>query len=96
MVDIVEYDGTSFIEKMTKFRQEIQYESFQEDFDSMVSYMESAMKDHNVEDIVSIWHILHDMDYYLLRYASEEYDGAVTDSSDIEAYYNALQVYSKN
>ena len=55
--------------------------------------MRQAKNTHDVQYIIDIYHIAHDMDYYLLRYGPEDMAGYVQDMSTINTYYGALEVY---
>ena len=46
-----------------------------------------------VEALRNIYYIYHDMDYYLLRYAPEDFsEDMIADESTIETYYGVLDV----
>lgn len=52
-----------------------------------------AAETHEVEYAIIIYKLLHDMDYYLLRYGLEDVGKYVRDSSIISKYYGVLSVY---
>lgn len=55
--------------------------------------MEKAEETHNVEYIENIYKIVHDMDYFLLRYGPEDVGKYTKDSSMLTKYYGVLNVY---
>ncbi len=52
-----------------------------------------AKETHDVNEIVNIYEILHDMDYFLLRYGIEDVGEVVSDQSTISKYYGVLSIY---
>lgn len=63
------------------------------DFDQLIYNMEKAEETHNVEYIENIYKIVHDMDYFLLRYGPEDVGKYTKDSSMLTKYYGVLNVY---
>lgn len=49
-----------------------------------------------MENIKQIYFILHDMDYFLLRYGIEDIGKKVTDMSAVSTYYGVLEIYNNN
>lgn len=88
-----EYDGHSFISEMTELKNTVQNDELKKDFDHMIELMQSAMENRTVNDIMEIHKILHDMDYYLLRYAPDLYHGYTRDRSSLNKYYGSLYFY---
>lgn len=91
-----EYDGNAFIAEMTNLQSTIQNDVLKKDFNHMIELMQSAMENHTVNDIIEIHKILHDMDYFLLRYGPDLYIDYVSDRSSLEKYYGSLYLYQKN
>lgn len=58
--------------------------------------VKQAKETHDVNEVINIYHILHDMDYYLLRYGPEDVGQYVSDTSTINKYYGALKIYENN
>ena len=59
----------------------------------MAEYVQKAKETHDVNYILNIYRILHDMDYYLLRYGPEDVGPYVEDTSTIDIYYGILEDY---
>ncbi|MDE7268619.1 MAG: hypothetical protein K2N89_14260 [Lachnospiraceae bacterium] len=89
------FDAQNFMDLMTEMRDSLNADMLKPDFDALISNMEMAGTTHDVKYIEEIFYILHDMDYYLLRYAPEDLGAYVTDRGMISKYYGALQVYEK-
>ena len=50
---------------------------------------------HEAKYLEKVYHILHDMDYFLLRYGIEDVGKYTTDVSVVSKYYGVLIVYGK-
>ena len=49
---------------------------------------------HDVEYVKNLYHVLHDMDYFLLRYSPEAVAPYISlDTSTVTKYYGILEVY---
>ena len=55
--------------------------------------MQLAKEKRDVEYIIQIYRIVHDMDYFLFRYGIEDVGRYVDDISTISKYYGVLTVY---
>lgn len=52
------------------------------------------MKDtHDVSYLKQFYYMLHDMDYFLLRYGVESVGPGMLDKSTLAKYYGVLEVY---
>ncbi len=87
------YTAEDFIACMEKLRESTNYEDFKKDFDQLIDNMQKAEETHNVEYIETIYKIVHDMDYFLLRYGPEDVGKYTKDSSTVDKYYGVLNVY---
>lgn len=87
------YTAEDFIACMEKLRESTNCEDFKKDFDQLIDNMEKAKETHNVEYIETIYKIVHDMDYFLLRYGPEDVGKYTKDSSTVNKYYGVLNVY---
>ena len=54
-----------------------------------------AMEKHEVEYANEIYKVLHDLDYFLLRYGIEDVGKYTVDGSIVAKYYGVLTVYEK-
>lgn len=87
------FDADNFIILMQEMRDSLKSDLLKSDFDSLIENMELAKETHNVEYVKQIYYILHDMDYYLLRYGPEDVAQYTRDDSTILKYYGVLEVY---
>lgn len=67
-----QYDAEKFIDIMSEHKESTNSESLKKDFANLINYMELAKESHDVKYIKQIYEILHDMDYFLLRYGLED------------------------
>lgn len=61
--------------------------------DRLIMLTGQAKETHDVTYVREIYHIVHDMDYFLLRYAPEDVAPYVKDYGTIATYYGTLEVY---
>lgn len=87
------FDADNFMDLMIEMRDSFKSELLKEDFDNLIHYMQLAKDTHDVEYMIKIYRILHDMDYFLFRYGIEDVGKYVKDTSTISKYYGVLNVY---
>ena len=86
-------DADAFCRQMEELKSTITNEALRKDFDHLNSNMRLARETHDVTYIRNVHEILHDMDYYLLRYGPTEMGSYVFDLSLVSTYYGVLEVY---
>ncbi len=89
------FDAENFKNLMSEMRDSLKEEVLKPDFDALIENMELAQETHNVTYIKEIYYILHDMDYYLLRYAPEDLGKYIDDWGTITKYYGVLGAYKQ-
>lgn len=89
------FDAENFITLMEDMKTSIHNEDLIECFDLLIQNMEEAAEEHTVEPMVNIYKILHDMDYYLLRYGPTDVSPYVKDGSLIGTYYGTMPFYAE-
>lgn len=87
------FDAENFVDLMEDMQTSIQNEELSNCLDLLIQYMEEAAKTHEVEPMVNIYKLLHDMDYYLLRHGPTDVLPYVEDGSLIGTYYGTLSFY---
>jgi len=78
--------------------QTITITSYEEAYKEVIQKIEEtklAMETHEMEHANNIYKVLHDMDYFLLRYGIEDVGVYTLDDSIVSKYYGVLNVYSK-
>ena len=91
-----DYTADDFIRIMQELRDSTASDVLTADFNTLIQEMELAKEDHNVEHILTIYYILHDMDYFLLRYGPEDVGKYTIDDGTVTKYYGVLKAYENN
>ena len=86
------FDAVNFIELMEEMKDSLKNDWLKPDFDQLIEFTRLAKETHDVTYAKNIYYILHDMDYFLLRYGLSEIKG-VTDPGILQKYYHILEVY---
>lgn len=87
------FDADNFIVLMEEMKGLLPNELLAKDFERLITLTGQAKETHDVTYVREIYHIVHDMDYFLLRYAPEDVAPYVKDYGTIATYYGALEVY---
>lgn len=82
-----------FISNISNWQERIQSEELNYEFDLLKEDMIAAHETHDVSYLESMRQRLHDLDYYLLRYAPDDVAPYVWDTGFIESYYGTLGLY---
>ena len=89
------FDAENFMDLMEEMKGLVQNEKLKEDLQQHIDETGLAAENHEMENASNIYKILHDMDYYLLRYGLEDVAQYVQDTSTIAKYYGVLSVYGE-
>ena len=87
-------DADRFIALLDEFAAMLPDTPLQKDFDVLKEYTRTAQATHDIAYLRKIYYILHDMDYYLLRYGPADVSPYVLDTSTIDTYYGVLHVWN--
>ena len=87
------FNAENFMELMGEMKELVQNEKLKDDLQQLIDETSLAAESHEMEHASNIYKLLHDMDYYLLRYGLEDVGKYVQDTSTIAKYYGALSVY---
>ncbi len=82
-----------FYSYIDKLRSLVKTDLLDADFDRLEECMRLAVENHDVNYFHEIYHILHDLDYYLLRYGPVDVGAITDDDSTVRKYYGILKVY---
>ena len=63
------------------------------DLQQLIDLTSLAAETHEMEYANEIYKILHDLDYFLLRYGIEDVGKYTKDGSVVSTYYGVLNVY---
>lgn len=89
------FDADNFIALMLEMQDSLKSDLLKADFDSLIENTELARETHDVEYVKQIYRMLHDMDYFLLRYGPEDVGRYTKDSSTVSKYYGVLAIYNE-
>lgn len=89
------FDAVNFIELIEEMKDSLKNDWLKPDFEQLIEYTRLAKETHDVTYAKNIYYILHDMDYFLLRYGLSEIKG-VSDSGTLQKYYHILEVYKNH
>ncbi len=87
------FDAENFIELLEEMKGTVRNEKLQVDLQQMIDETTLAAETHEMEYAYHVYELLHDMDYYLLRYGLEDVGKYVQDVSTLAKYYGVLSVY---
>jgi len=90
------FDAANFIALMTEMQESVQNEGLKTDLQSIIDETALAAETHEVEHANNIYKLLHDMDYFLLRYGIEDVGKYTNDASVVATYYGVLSVYDSS
>lgn len=88
------FDAVNFINLMYEMKDSVKNLALQNDLQYIIDETQKALETHEVVHVNNIYKMLHDMDYYLLRYGLDDVGVFVQDKSIISKYYGMLSVYS--
>ena len=88
-------DADSFRRRMTALKAGVKSGLLDDDFDRMIELCEQARETHNVGCVIELYHMLHDMDYYLLRYGPSDVGSRTRGPSIASEYYGCLSVWRR-
>ena len=87
-------DAESSIALLSGLKETVQTEELRNELQHVMDEIKLAAETREVEHVQNAYMLLHDMDYFLLRYGPEDVGPYVTDKSTISKYYGALSLYS--
>ena len=89
-----DYDADDFIAILEELKADVQNEKLSADLQYLIDETREAKENHSVEHANNMYQILHDLDYFLLRYGPEDVGQYMTDRSTVSLYYGTLSAYT--
>ena len=86
-------DADGFIAILEDIIAGVQDETFKNDLRSLADAADDARNTHDMGRANDLFKTLHDMDYYLLRYAPDDFRDDVQDKGLVTKYYGMLSFY---
>lgn len=87
------FDATNFINLIQDMQKSVHNEMLIADLQQLIDLTSLAAETHEMEYANEIYKILHDLDYFLLRYGLDDVGPYVKDRSVVLKYYGVLNVY---
>ena len=88
------FNAENFISLLEEMKETVKNEELQSDLQQIIDQTALAAETHEMEYANNIYKLLHDMDYYLLRYGPEDVGKYTQDKSMVTKYYGVLKVYA--
>ena len=88
------FNAENFINLLEEMKATVKNEELCSDLQQLIDQTALAAKTHEMEYANNIYKLLHDMDYYLLRYGLEDVGKYTQDTSVVAKYYGVLKVYA--
>ena len=90
------FHGENFIALLEDMKSSVTNDALIADIDRLIEETRLATETHDVVHANNIFQILHDMDYFLLRYGIEDVGKYIQDASFVAKYYGTLSIYNVN
>lgn len=87
------YNTAGFIEAMENFSAAVSNEAMKSDLQYLADEMRLAVENHSMAHANNMYKMLHDMDYFLLRYGPEDMKPYVPSRGFVSKYFGTLSVY---
>ncbi|MGN0402938.1 MAG: hypothetical protein ACI4HQ_11880 [Acetatifactor sp.] len=87
------FDATNFINLIQDMQKSVHNDLLIADLQQLIDLTDLAAETHEMEYANEIYKILHDLDYFLLRYGIEDVGKYTQDGSVVAKYYGVLAVY---
>lgn len=87
------FDAENFINLMQDMMNSVHDENLSADIQQLIDLTGLASETHDVQYVRELYKILHDLDYFLLRYGIEDVGKYMQDVSTVATYYGVLHVY---
>ncbi|MCM1325013.1 MAG: hypothetical protein NC094_13280 [Bacteroidales bacterium] len=87
------FDAVNFINLMQDMQKAVSDERLAADLQQLIDLTDLAADTHEMKYANEIYKILHDLDYFLLRYGIEDVGKYTQDGSVVAKYYGVLKVY---
>jgi len=87
------FDAANFIALIEEMQDSVKNEMLRTDLQQLIDLTYMAEVTHEMEYANQVYKILHDMDYFLLRYGIEDVGIYTHDGGTVAKYYGVLSVY---
>lgn len=88
------YDTEGFLTTIETISEAVTDEAMKADLQYLANELRLAVEGHSMEHANNMYKMLHDMDYFLLRYGPEDVGKYLEKKGFVSQYYGTLSVYS--
>ena len=87
------FDAADFIDLISKMKSFVKNEVLAADLQQLMDLTRMAWATHEMQYANELYKVLHDLDYFLLRYGIEDVGQYTADAGTVGTYYGVLSVY---
>ncbi len=86
-------DAADFIDLVSDMKSSVKNEALAADLQQLMDLARMARTTHEMDYANELYKVLHDLDYFLLRYGIEDVGQYTADAGTVGTYYGVLAVY---
>lgn len=87
------FDAADFIDLISEMKSSVKNEALAADLQQLMDLARMARTTHEMQYANELYKVLHDLDYFLLRYGIEDVGQYIADAGTVGTYYGVLAVY---
>ena len=87
------FDAADFIDLISEMKSSVKNEALAADLQQLMDLARMAQTTHEMQYANELYKVLHDLDYFLLRYGIEDVGQYTADAGTVGTYYGVLAVY---
>ena len=87
------FDAADFIDLISEMKSFVKNEALAADLQQLMDLTRMAQTTHEMQYANELYKVLHDLDYFLLRYGIEDVGQYTADAGTVGTYYGVLAVY---
>lgn len=87
------FDAADFIDLISEMKSFVKNEALAADLQQLMDLTRMAWATHEMQYANELYKVLHDLDYFLLRYGIEDVGQYTADAGTVGTYYGVLAVY---
>lgn len=84
------FDAESLVEIIADMQKSVENEALYHQLQTLIDEINLASQTHDVEHVKNMFYMLHDLDYFLLRYGIEDVGKYTDDATFVATYYGTL------
>lgn len=92
----VDHDVDDFISLISELKSTVQNEQLKDDLQKIADEAKQGANHHEMKRINQMFKMLHDMDYFLLRYGPDDFSQYADDLSFVSTYFGTLAIYQND